>query len=103
MHDNIIQLLFLDSIKNKIETLDTFKSDNKLYIHIKLIKQNISCSICHSTTKFHSYRMKHIKYGISNHEPYIIEYNSRRYKCIFCGKYQSEPNPFSQNIRIYLP
>src|SRR5690554_1848827 len=96
MHDNIIQLLFLESIKNKIETLDTFRSDNKFYIHIKLIKQDILCSSCHCTTKFHSYRMKHIKYGISNHEPYIIEYNSRRYKCIFCGKYQSEPNPFSQ-------
>ena len=25
MHDNIIQLLFLDSIKNKIELLDTYR------------------------------------------------------------------------------
>ena len=96
MHDNIIQLLFLDSIRNKIESLDIFRVDNKLHIHIKLIKQDISCTICHSTTKFHSYRMKHIKYGISNHESYMIEYKSRRYKCISCGKYCSEPNPFSK-------
>ena len=72
MHDNIIQLLFLDSIKNKIELLDTYRKDNQLYIQIKLIKQDIMCDVCHSSTKFHSYRMKLIKYGISNHEAYII-------------------------------
>lgn len=96
MHDNIIQLLFLDSIKNKIETLDTYRKNNQLYIQIKLIKQEIMCDVCHGATKFHSYRMKLIKYGISNHEAYMIEYYSRRYKCITCSKYQSEHNPFSK-------
>ena len=51
MHDNIIQLLFLDSIKNKIELLDTYRKDNQLYIQIKLIKQDIMCDVCHSSNK----------------------------------------------------
>ena len=36
MHDNIIQLLFLDAIKNKIEMLETYRKDNQLYIQLKL-------------------------------------------------------------------
>lgn len=32
MHDNIIQLLFLDSIKNKIETLDTLGGSVKKFV-----------------------------------------------------------------------
>src|SRR5690554_4603730 len=94
MHDNIIQLLFLDSIKNKIETLDTYRKDNHLHILVKLIRQDIACSVCHNATRFHSYRLKQIHYGISSFEAYNIHYQSRRYKCPTCGKYQSEPNPF---------
>ena len=95
MHDNIIQLLFLDAIKNKIEMLETYRKDNQLYIQLKLKQSDLTCLVCKGRLKFHSYRLKHILYGISSFEAYHIEYQSRRYKCPNCGKYQTEPNPFS--------
>lgn len=94
MHDNIIQLLFLESIKNRIEHLETHRKDRKLIIDIRLKKAHIQCLICQDQMKFHSYRLKQIHYGISSFEAYNIHYQSRRYKCPTCGKYQSEPNPF---------
>ncbi|MFA7417301.1 MAG: hypothetical protein WCZ19_02040 [Acholeplasma sp.] len=39
MHDNIIQLLFLESIKNKVEHLDIHRKDSKLIIDIRLKKE----------------------------------------------------------------
>jgi len=94
MHDNIIQLLFLDSIKNSIEHLETYRIDDQLVIDVTLKKSDLKCHICQDQMKFHSYRLKQIHYGISSFEAYHIKYQSRRYKCPTCGKYQSEINPF---------
>ncbi|WP_026400036.1 hypothetical protein, partial [Acholeplasma equifetale] len=78
MHDNIIQLLFLESIKNRIEHLETHRKDGKLIIDIRLKKDHIQCLICQDQMKFHSYRLKQIHYGISSFEAYNIHYQSRR-------------------------
>jgi transposase len=96
MHDNIIQLLFLDSIKNSIEHLETYRIDDQLVIDVTLKKSDLKCHICQDQMKFHSYRLKQIHYGISSFEAYHIKYHSRRYKCPTCGKYQSEINPFGE-------
>jgi len=42
MHDNIIQLLFLESIKNRVEHLETHRKDGKLIIDIRLKKRSYS-------------------------------------------------------------
>ena len=95
MYDDIIQLLFLESIRNKIETIESYRLNNEFILEIKLKKADINCPICDSKTVFHSYRLKQIKYSVSSYEPYLIKYQSRRYKCIVCSKYISEANPFT--------
>jgi len=49
--------------------------------------------------KFYSYRLKHIHYGISSFEAYNLHYQSRRYKCPTCNKYQSGQSPFGDRNR----
>jgi transposase len=95
MYDDIIQLLFLDPIRSKIELIEVHRENSIPIVEIKLKKEQLKCPICESTTVFHSYRLKQIKYSLSSYEPYIIKYHSRRYQCRVCKKYISEHNPFS--------
>jgi len=95
MYDNIIHLLYLDTIKNRIEQLEVERVNQVLRIEIKLKKESLNCPICQAQTKFHSYRLKQIKYSLHGQESYQVIYHSRRYKCPLCKKYISERNPFT--------
>lgn len=105
MYDNITKILYLTSIRNKIESIDSFYHDTKLIVDLKLKKDNYDCPICHSSnTIFHGYYTRRIIHSVLSDRPCIIHFHQRRYRCLICHKTFYEPNPLSSlgdNISIY--
>lgn len=59
MYDNITKLYKLENINSKIESLDTTIDGEVLTLHLKLLKDNISCPLCQTYPMyFHGFRLK---------------------------------------------
>jgi transposase len=94
MINDIIDLLFLNRLREKIEHIETRYEGTSLRVELKLKKESIKCPICSSDTLFHDYQTKSIKHSISTVQTCYINYKARRYRCRLCKKRFLEDNPF---------
>lgn len=66
MYDNITKLYKLENINSKIESLDTTIDGEVLTLHLKLLKDNISCPLCQTYPMyFHGFRLKKLIHSVS--------------------------------------
>jgi transposase len=97
MYDNITKLYKLENINSKIESLDTTIDGEVLTLHLKLLKDNISCPLCQTYPMyFHGFRLKKLIHSVSLEHQVKIAYYARRYRCKTCNKTIYETNPFNQ-------
>lgn len=95
MNNDIINLLYLNHLRNEIESLETRTEGITLTVELRFKKNDIKCQVCRCDTVFHDYRSKQITYSILTNRVCYINYPARRYRCKTCGKRFLEHNPFS--------
>ncbi len=105
MDYDTINILHLETIRDKIQLLETRLEKGVLIIEVRFHKQEMVCSICHNIhIKFHSYQYKKIIHSISTHQKSIIRFHHRKYQCRNCHKIFYEHNPISdinENMSLY--
>jgi transposase len=94
MINDIINLLFLNHVRSKIEQLETRYEGLHLWVELKFKKEDLKCPICSSQTRFHDYQTKRITHSVSTIQTCFINYKARRYRCNVCNKRFIEDNPF---------
>lgn len=96
MYDDTINLLQLQHIRNRIESVETRTDGSALIVEIKLIKHVSCCPMCRSDRiRFHEYKHKKILHSISTFSRCIIRLHQRRYQCMNCSTSFGEDNPFA--------
>jgi transposase len=105
MHDYTIDLLCLNLLGKDIESLKTRLEQERLIIELKLKSKQQLCPVCQSEDlRFLGYTYKKIIHSISTHQPCLIRFHQRRYRCKICHKTFSESNPFTKpygNLSLY--
>lgn len=92
LNDFIISSLNLKT--DDIQSINSHKSDDTLYIQITLRDSHPSCIFCGSDTKIHGYLTHTYKHLPICGTPSAIEWKRIRYKCKCCGSTFSQPSPF---------
>ena len=105
MDYDTINILHLETFRDKIQFLETRLEKDMLIIELRFHKQEMVCPICGSShLRFLEYKYKKIIHSVSTHQKSMIRLHQRRYQCIQCSKTFSESNPLSdinENISLY--
>lgn len=97
MNYDTIKLLNLEGKNIDLSKSYIDKSNDSFICTLVLNNTTLCCTECGSINiSIKDYRLKKIKHSISTHQPCIINYKTRRFKCKDCGKTFLENNPFCQ-------